>query len=466
MFQELADFSIQYLMKKGASYAEARLESYNSEGFLLKNGVPSVSGFDISNGIGVRFVLKNTLGFVAINKLDKTSVKTAIDRSFILTKNAIRINDPVYLAEEKKCKAKYEVKQKINFLDIGPEDKLKALGEIDKNLSDVNYRYFFLSNQLVDKYFVNSEGINITSRIPVISLYYYLTLVEGNNSVQKYWSYGQTKGWEGFNEWNLRDKLRLEVNAIKENMKHGKKLVPGKMDLVVGPEVIGIMAHESVGHPYEADRIFGREAAQAGESFVNVNMINSKIGSEIVNVVDDPCLEGAYGYYLYDDEGVKARKRTLIKNGIINEFLHNRETAKQMNLPSNGSARACNYHVETLVRMGNTFLLPGDYSEEELIEGVKKGVLMKNFNEWNIDDVRLNQKYVGGEAYFIENGKIKYPVKMPVLEIMTPDLYKSIDAVGKNIELHAASCGKGEPMQGIRVSHGGPSLRLRNVRMK
>ncbi|HLD88899.1 MAG TPA: metallopeptidase TldD-related protein, partial [Candidatus Nanoarchaeia archaeon] len=89
-----------------------------------------------------------------------------------------------------------------------------------------------------------------------------------------------------------------------------------------------------------------------------------------------------------------------------------------------------------------------------------------NFMEWNIDDKRLNQKYVGAESYLIENGKITRPVKMPVLEIQTPVLYRSIDAVADNVEYHAGTCGKGEPMQGIPIWLGGPSLRIKNVKVR
>ena len=110
-------------------------------------------------------------------------------------------------------------------------------------------------------------------------------------------------------------------------------------------------------------------------------------------------------------------------------------------------------------------MLPGKYSKEELIAGVKKGVFMNNFMEWNIDDKRLNQRYVGAEAYLIENGELTHPVLNPILEITTPALYSAVDAVGNNTEYHTGSCGKGEPMQGIPVWFGGPSIRLRNVRL-
>ncbi|HDM22832.1 MAG TPA: TldD/PmbA family protein, partial [Methanomicrobia archaeon] len=149
--------------------------------------------------------------------------------------------------------------------------------------------------------------------------------------------------------------------------------------------------------------------------------------------------------------------------GKINEFLHSRETAYKMGIQSNGAARASSYDREPIPRMANTFFVPGDYTLDELIEDIKFGIYMKSFTEWNIDDKRYNQRYIGRESYIIENGEIKDPVKRPVLEITTPGFYKAVDAAGKDLEFTAGTCGKSDPMQGLDVWMGGPSIRLRNV---
>ncbi len=245
-------------------------------------------------------------------------------------------------------------------------------------------------------------------------------------------------------------------NAVEEAKKLkkialSKKSPEGKMDIIVGPEVSGIVAHESCGHPTEADRIFGREAAQAGESFIKPGMLGERIGTDLVNVVDDPTVEHSFGYYKYDFEGVKARKRYLYKNGRINEFLMNREYAGELGLKSNGAARSSEWDKEPIVRMSTTYIEPGDHTLEELLEGVKRGIFMNSFTEWNIDDIRFNEKYVGREAYLIENGEIKEPVKRPVLEITTTGFYSAVDAVSRDLKFYAGTCGKGDPMQGVDV---------------
>jgi TldD protein len=195
------------------------------------------------------------------------------------------------------------------------------------------------------------------------------------------------------------------------------------------------------------------------------DMIGRRIAKEFVNVVDDPAVPGSAGYFLFDDEGVRARRKYLIKDGIMNEFLHNRETAVSFGIKSNGSARAMDYESEPIVRMSNTFLLPGELSEEEIIEDVKFGVYMKSFMEWNIDDRRMNERYVGSEAYLIEKGEITHPVKRPVLETTTLDFFSAIEAVGDKVGYNAGTCGKGEPEQGVPVWMGGPAAKLKGIRL-
>lgn len=463
MYQDLADFSIKKLEELGVSYAEARLEKIKGSGYVVKNGNVEISGFDKSVGLGVRFIVNGTLGFLSINDFNKTKIKDLINRSFNLTKNASKLGGNVKLSKEKTIKVNYKVKQNIKLDSISPEEKIKFILDLDKEINKKYFRYFSLGESITNKYYVNTEGSKIISETPNVSFHCYITVLINNRSMQRSIPRGNSGGWEFIKKWNLRQGISNEIKALEKVIKQGIKAPRGKIDMVVGPEVTGIASHESVGHPYEADRILGREAAQAGESFVNINMINYKIGSDVVNLVDDPTLPNSNGFYLYDDEGVKARRKILIKNGRITEFLHNRETATEVGINSNGSSRASDYNKEPLVRMSNTFVLPGNYKEEELFEDIRLGIYMKNFMEWNIDDKRFHQKYTGAEAYLIKNGKITIPILNPVLEITTPALWSSIDAIGKKIEFVAGNCGKGEPMQGIPVWFGGPHMRLRNI---
>ncbi|MEM3507601.1 MAG: TldD/PmbA family protein, partial [Candidatus Bathyarchaeia archaeon] len=351
-------------------------------------------------------------------------------------------------------------------------EKLSLLFDVDKHMDSLDRsvkfptRLFTLYEVESEKLFMNNEGSKIYSLIPRISFYYVLSAYESSKGVtQRINQIGGSGGWEIVKDWNLINLIKNEAITLAKILEKAKKVPSKKLDLIVGSELVGIISHESCGHPFEADRILGREAAQAGESFIKANMVGKRIGSEKVTIVDDPTLQNSFGYYLYDDEGVKAERRVLIENGIVKNFLHNRETANEFKTESNASARAAGYEYEPIIRMANTFMLPGNYEFEELVEDIAEGIYIKSFVEWNIDDKRFNQRYVGLEAYVIENGKLSDMAKNPIIEITTPSLYMSIDAVGKELSFNAAICGKGEPMQGVPVWTGGPEIRLRNIKV-
>ncbi|MAG16294.1 TldD-like protein [Candidatus Woesearchaeota archaeon] len=464
---DLAEFALNHALKLGAKYADVRLETTRTNEFILKNGIPQMAGFDRVQGMGIKINSGGCFGFVSTNELEKEKIKEVIEKAMKVTSAACRITEPAVMSEEPVETADYEVKQKVNLEDLSPKEKLNVLFDIEKSIAstkiDVPGRFFSMADFYTEKYFINSEGTKILSKIPRVDLWYFLTINDNGKTAQRYWQYGDAGGFDKITNRNFPELLKNEILKADENLKKGIKPPKDKIDIVVGPQVTGIMVHESVGHPYEADRILGREAAQAGETFIKQDMLNTRIGSNAVNIFDDPTIEESFGHYLYDDDGVKARKRHLMKNGIINEFLHNRNTAATMNTKSNGASRATGFDREAIVRMANTYVAPGEHSEEELIEGVKHGIFMKNFMEWNIDDKRLNAKYTGAESYIIENGKIGEPVFAPIIEISTPVLWGAVDATAKNMEYHSGTCGKAEPMQAIPVWFGGPSMRIRNI---
>ena len=155
----------------------------------------------------------------------------------------------------------------------------------------------------------------------------------------------------------------------------------------------------------------------------------------------------------------------MIKDGIVNELLQNRWSATKFNTHSNGAARANNWDAEPIIRMANTFMLPGDRSDEEIIRSVKNGVYVKSYMEWNIDDKRYNQKYTGLEAYVIKNGSVEGMVRNPILEFTTPTFWSAIAAASKKVDYATGNCGKGEPMQGVPVFFGGPTVLLKGLKL-
>jgi len=466
---DLVDFAVDHARSKGATYAEARFERQEPENFILKNGVLDALYVGDDAGIGVRVLVNGALGFAATNSRAKSDVRGIVDDAIKIAKSSRR-KSKITFAQEDAVEMNWSVPEQRKLASVPVEEKIKEIQSVDRELMGLGYkiaaRYFNLSDNRIEKYFANSEGSRIRSYSPRLRVFYFLTLLEGSNVEQTSRNYGWSGGWEGIRAWDLRQRVIEEARSMHRSLTEGKKSPEGKMDLVAGPQVAGIASHESCGHPTEADRVLGREASQAGKSFIPPDGIGMRVGSELVNVVDDPTIEHAIAFYQTDDEGVKARRRYLYKEGRVTEFLHNRETAAALGTRSNGAARAVNYNVEAIVRMSNTFVEPKDHSVEELLEDVKFGVYMKTFMEWNIDDKRYNAKYAGREAYLIENGEIKHPVRNTIIELTTPAFWSAVDAVGKDLDFEAGFCGKSDPGQALDASMGGPTIRLRNVYLR
>ena len=464
------------LVEKGISYAQAkvdfleiRAENKRYSVNFMKNGVlnSSVEGSD--SGFSVRALHNGGMGGTYTNTSTWNGLQKAIDSAIKQAKKASAVSD-VKMSEEKIYSEFWTVEQKKKIKDIPNEHKVEWLKDIEKSLTDgsipVVARIQVLRDAIKEKHIMNTEGTEISSLLPTIEYFYFIVVAGQNGSEQAYNQLGWTGGYEHWDYWNPMKKINDNARALFNSIERGKTLKDGKMDLIVGPEVVGIAAHESSGHPSEADRILGREAYLAGESFIKPEMVGQRVGSELVNVVDDPTVPNSFGYYKYDDEGVPARRRYLYRNGLINEFLHNRETAAMLGTDSNAASRASSWDREPIVRMSTTFVEPGEHEVDELFEGVKFGVYMKSFTEWNIDDVRYNQKYTGREAYLVENGEVKGPIRRPIIEISTPAFWTSVDAVAKDLEFVGATCGKSDPEQGVDVWTGGPHMRLRNVFMR
>ncbi|OGS56464.1 MAG: hypothetical protein A3K60_04610 [Euryarchaeota archaeon RBG_19FT_COMBO_56_21] len=449
--------------------AEVRLEERSTRQLAVKMGQVNSSISTQDAGMNVRIVLPTGIGFASANGISRALGKSLVEKAFKQAKSARR-KTVIELSAEPPIQTSWEVRQRKPLADQSSEDKVKLLDRIDravmKTKVKVQGRYYELKDYEIGSYFVNSEGTRIRSFLPRVTIESSNLVTSKGESEQSVRQWGASGGWENVEGWALDEALPAEVRMLKRQIDQGRKVKPGVLDLVCGPEVAGIAAHESCGHPMEADRIIGREMSQAGRSFVAPDMIGKRIGSRYATVIDDPTVPGSYGYYPYDQEGVKARPRYLYKEGLINEFLHNRETGSRLGVLSNGSSRSEHYLREPIVRMANTFVAPGDFEDDEMIGSIKEGVLMHSFTEWNIDDKRYNQKYVSREAYFIKDGELACPARRCVLEITTPGFWGAIDAVSKKIEFSAGECGKGDPLQSMAVFTGGPMVRLRSVKLK
>ena len=175
----------------------------------------------------------------------------------------------------------------------------EMLGVAKKMNVKVSGRLLSVGYSVVEKMIMNTDGTNIYTKLPYEMATYSFVISANNRSLQRYENMGATGGWEIVERWLLDEKIREEAINISKAVLSAKSPPSDKIDVILGSEIVGIVCHESTGHPSEADRILGREAAQAGETYITPELIGKQIGSKAVTIVDNPVIPGSFGYYVY-----------------------------------------------------------------------------------------------------------------------------------------------------------------------
>ncbi|HVE48948.1 MAG TPA: TldD/PmbA family protein [Casimicrobiaceae bacterium] len=241
----------------------------------------------------------------------------------------------------------------------------------------------------------------------------------------------------------------------------------GTMDVLLAPDQMVLQVHESIGHPLELDRILGDERNFAGTSFVKPEMFGTyRYGSELLNITFDPTVPGELASYGWDDEGTRAEKRYLIRNGILERGLGGELSQARAGLPGVANSRADNWNRPPIDRMANLNLEVGSTSFDDMVAAIEHGVYMETNSSWSIDDSRNKFQFGCERARIIENGKLGHVVKNPNYRGISESFWRSLAMVGDASTgqvLGTPYCGKGEPSQIIRCGHASPACVFRDV---
>jgi len=264
---------------------------------------------------------------------------------------------------------------------------------------------------------------------------------------------GKPAGFELFDQVNAEDIFERAAKRAVSLLK-AKPAPSGRYTVIADPHLAGIFPHEAVGHGCEADSVI------AGESILE-GRLGRKVGSEIVTIVDDSTVDGAWGTENYDDEGVPTKKRLLIEKGILKGYIHSKETAARLHKEPNGGARAENFSHRPVVRMSNTYIAKGDHTFEELIEDIDNGVYLKASRGGQVDTAKGTFQFNAEEAYRIRKGKITTPLLDVSLSGLTLETLHNIDALGKDFDWVVGFCGKSG--QSVPVGDASPHIRIRNA---
>jgi len=441
--------------KLGAEYVEVRAQDLFSTTLTIKDGRVEAVRKGIENGAAVRVFVEGAWGFASLGTLKGPSLKKSVAEAYKMTKAAsLHMKTLTKLADVKAVEAKVTTKPKKDPKEVSIKKKIDLLLTEDKAVFGYDRRVKSCTINYMDvagtNYFMNSDGTYIEQDKLYIYLVSVATAKESDRLTFSHDLIGFTSGFEVF-DTETPELIGCRVAKRAVDQLKAKAPKGGTFPAVIGPKVVGVFAHEAFGHLAEADLTLSGS--------VLIDKLGKKVASEKVTIYDDGTIDSAFGSFKYDDEGIPTKKTTLIKNGEIVGFMHNRETAQKFGTKPTGNARAEDFRYEPIIRMRNTYLARGDYSFEELLEDVKFGYYIKSYRggQANIDGTFQ----VGvQEAFEIINGELGEPVRNVSFGGNTLETLHNVDAVGKDFELSVGVCGKG---QRAFVGAGGPHTRVQGV---
>lgn len=436
------------LSKVDADYADIRYE-------IKKDVVISFNGKELSqissnstDGFVVR-TLKNggfaTAVFTKIEDAERVT-KTVVENAKLIAKN---IQKPVTLAKTEVVKETFMPSLKEDPRKISMEEKVDITRKANdvplshKEIATTNVTY---RETIREKSFVTSEGSEIREDLVTVSLAGEI-IAKDSNLVQNVRV--ATGGSDGFytirnSEKNFEDRTQIAISLLKA------KPVPGGVyNCILNPSMAGVFTHEAFGHFSESDIIENLPAMREKMK------LGSKLGSDILNIVDNATLPNQLGFYKYDDEGVKVRHTSLMKNGVLVGRLHSRKTAAEFSEPISGHSVAEDFRYAPIIRMGTIFIEPGDKTLDELFTLLGDGlyILDAKGGQTAGENFTFGAQY----GYVVKNGKKTEMIR----DInISGNLYKTllgITAIGNDLVLSKrGGCGKGQ--MNIRSCSGAPHV--------
>ncbi|WP_258085104.1 TldD/PmbA family protein [Thermococcus thermotolerans] len=432
-----------------AEYMELRFESVRLLTIDYRDDRLDAFSGSLREGIGVRVLADGAWGFSATSKFN--NIERVIDEAYRLAKAAaLTKKERIELAEIKPVRDFVKSQMKVKPSHVGLEEKVAHVGELGSLLYEdpaVKSVWIHYEDGSGRKILVTSEGTEIEWDYNY--LFQMATAVGRSGNIVA--SAGDNiggvdTGWEIF-EMNPNDevagrileRLRPQFSAVRPKR--------GEWPVVLSPKFSALMAHEALGHPAEAD--LTQNSALEG-------ILGQEIAPEFVNM-SDGLIENGFGNDRYDDEGVPVEKVEILKNGILNELLVDREWAFRLGIEPNGHSRAEDYRNPPKIRMRNTFFEPGDWNFEEMIEDIGFGYYLVLPNG---GQAQLNTAFQVGVAlgYTIRNGELAEPIKDASITGIAVEAIKRISAVGDDFGSALGACGKGTQM--VWVSSGGPHMRF------
>jgi TldD protein len=476
MAKYLINLALDTVNALGASYADVRLIQEQEEGIKVKNQRVEVLKRNEDAGIGIRAIVQGCWGFAATSKLDKKSVERTAALAVKVAKASARLKDKaVTLSETEKVTDTYQTRIQIDPFSVPLDEKIDLVLAVTKamqKVKGVKFSEAFLTFRKKYQVFGSTQGSYIEQTIYQSGGYIDSTAIKGNITGERSYpgmgGHYKSAGYEFIKGLDfLGNAQRVAEQAVALSM--AKECPKIETTVILDGSMVAIQVHETVGHPTELDRVFGTEVSLAGKSHLTPDKLNSfQMGSDIVSVTADATIEAGLGSFGYDDEGVKAQKTYLIKDGIFSGYLTSRETAKVLGQSSNGTMRASSWSSIPLIRMTNINLEPGTWNLDDLIADTQDGIYFESAGHPSIDDKRLNYNIHSEIGWIIKNGKKTEMVRRPAYTGISYEIWRNCDAICAKHEWEVwgvPNCGKGDPTQTMQVGHGAAPARFRKIKV-
>ena len=452
--EKVASQVIDHAVSLGADFVDLFVER-NQVGSVstLSAKVQSVeSGIDF--GIGVRLVFGTKVLYGYTNKTElKELMRIASELAAKdLRDPAISIKPFDFIEVNDGHKAEIPLSkdsafdEKIAYLLRANQVAKNASNQISQTRGFCNQR-----EQIVEIF--NSEGLHTKDQRNYTRAGISAIAVEGNEQSTGSWNDGGLTGWEISSDIDAEITGSEAARQALVNLS-AKPCPSGRMPVVIGPGFGGVIFHEACGHLLETTSV-------AKKASVFHDKMGEKIASSVVSAVDDGTLTKEWGSINIDDEGTKTQKTQLIKDGILTSFMTDRIGAQQTGFDRTGSARRESYRYAPASRMRNTFIEPGDSKVDDMIASIDRGIYASHMGGGSVQPGTGEFNFAVTEGYFIEDGKVQYPVKAATLISTGPAVLKEISMIGNDFSLACGICGS--VSGGVPTTVGQASLKVDDI---
>jgi TldD protein len=434
--------------------ADLYFQYTRSESWSLEEGIVKTGSFSIDQGVGVRAVSGERTAFAYSDDISEASLIDAARTVRTISSAAQNRRTKALTRRVAPSRALYQGIDPIATLDSAA--KVELLGKVERLARARDPRVAQVMASLASEYDVvmvaRADGTMAADVRPLVRLSVTVIAQQKDRREAGNGGGGGRFGLAYFTEAQIEEYVNHAVDAALTNL-DARPAPAGEMTVVLGSGWPGILLHEAIGHGLEGD--FNRKGSSAFSG-----RIGQRVAAKGVTVLDDGTISDRRGSLNVDDEGNASQRNVLIEDGILMGYIQDAMNARLMGVAPTGNGRRESYAHVPMPRMTNTYMLGGDKDPQEIVRSIKKGLYATNFGGGQVDITSGKFVFSASEAYWVENGKVLYPVKGATIVGNGPDALTRVTMIGNDMKLDSGVGTCGKEGQSVPVGVGQPTLRI------